>query len=115
MGSIFIYFYRGYAEVLVNSYIAKITVCENILDEETCYAKEFCEGIYGPTCPDCSDNVFRRCQRMPSDVSVQLDQAQARCEQTGGQWYRDQRGSFCLCQVLGLKKVFDSQRGCIND
>ncbi|NUM25739.1 MAG: hypothetical protein HUU49_03930 [Candidatus Buchananbacteria bacterium] len=114
VGGIFIYFYQGYAEQLISRYVSKITVCENISNEEVCYAKEFCEGIYGPTCPDCNDSAFRRCQRIPLNVLAKTEQSKSLCTKTGGEWFHGKMGDFCVCQEIGVNKVFDAAQGCIN-
>ena len=114
IGSVFIYFYQDYAENLVGRYISKITICENITNEEVCFDKSFCEGIYGPTCPSCNDNVFRRCQRIPLGVIAQIQREMALCTQTGGEWFSGKLGEFCVCQEVGTNKIFDSIKGCIK-
>lgn len=113
VGSLFIYFYQGYAEQLINGYVSKITVCENITNEEVCFDKVFCEGVYGPTCPDCNDSAFRRCQRIPLGVVAQNEQMATLCVQTGGEWLHSKVGDFCICQSMGVNKKFDSVKGCI--
>jgi len=114
VGSSFIYLYRDQAELLIADYVAKITVCGNIADEEGCFEKNFCEGIYGPSCPECNDLEFKRCQRVPLKVQAELEQEKGVCQSTGGEWYRSKLGNFCLCQPAGLNKIFDPAKGCIN-
>jgi hypothetical protein len=113
-GSIFIYFYHNYADLIVSKYISKITICGNIVDEEACYEKDFCEGIYGPTCPNCQDNTFRRCQRLPLSIRAQFETEKTLCDQTAGEWYSSKLGNFCLCQQPGTKRTFDKKLGCIE-
>lgn len=114
-GSIFIYFYRNFTKELVGRYVSKITICGNISDETDCYAKNFCEGIYGPSCPDCRDLEFRRCQRVPLKILIQIEQEKKLCQETLGEWYRNKLGNFCLCQKAGAGKVFDKTRGCVDN
>ena len=114
VGSIFIFYYRDFAESLLSLYIAKITVCGNILDELDCYAKDFCAGIYGPSCPDCHDLEFKRCERIPVKVMAQLENEKKLCASTGGEWDRNQYGDFCLCQKAGFDKTFNKTKGCIS-
>ncbi len=114
VASIFIYFYRSQVDILIKNYVAKITICGNITDETDCYSRDYCEGIYGPSCPDCQDLEFKRCQRIPLNVLVKFDQEKKRCQQTGGQWYRNKLGNFCLCQTAGVDKIFDKTLGCVS-
>lgn len=114
VGSIFIYHYRSYADLLIKQYISKITTCENILDEQDCYAKDFCEGIYGPSCPDCHDSELKWCQRIPMDVLVLLEKERHLCVSSGGEWERNKLGNFCLCQKAGINKTFNKTKGCVN-
>lgn len=112
--SVFAYLYRSQVDVLIDRYISKITVCGNILDEKSCFAKDFCEGIYGASCPECEDLEFKRCQRIPLKVSVQIEKEKQLCQDTGGEWYRNKLGNFCLCQQAGLDKTFNRTKGCID-
>ncbi|MAF14278.1 MAG: hypothetical protein CMI53_05330 [Parcubacteria group bacterium] len=114
VGSLFIYFFRGYGDRLVSSFISEITICGNIVDEESCQEKNFCEGIYGPSCPGCEDLEFKRCQRVPLNALVQMEEEKVLCQDTGGEWYTNKLGNFCLCQQAGLNKIFDKELGCIN-
>ena len=36
------------------------------------------------------------------------------CQETGGEWYRNKLGNFCLCQQAGANKKFDKIKGCID-
>jgi len=112
--SVFAFLYRNQTDLLIDRYISKITICGNILNEQDCFAKDFCEGIYGSTCPDCQDLEFRRCQRIPLNVLSQMRQEEKQCQITGGQWYQSELGNFCLCQKAGMNKVFDKQKGCVD-
>lgn len=114
LGIIFIYLYRLEIDFLVKNYISKITICGNISDESDCYAKDFCEGIYGPSCPNCQDLEFKSCQRIPLKVVIQIERERKLCQQTGGEWYRNKLGNFCLCQKAGVDKIFDKTKGCIS-
>ena len=112
--SVFAYLYRSQTDILVGLYASKIAVCGNILDEKECFTKSFCEGIYGATCPECEDLEFKRCQRIPFRVLVQVGAEKKLCEETGGQWYQNKLGNFCLCQKVGLNKIFEKNQGCIS-
>lgn len=114
VGVFFIYFYRIQIDNLVNKYISKITVCENILDENECFTKDFCEGIYVPSCPECQDLEFKRCQRMPVKIAIEFENEKTICANSGGEWYRNKLGNFCLCQNAGAGKIFDKDKGCIT-
>ena len=114
VGGIFIYFYRDYVDDFIGQYIAKITICGNISSEADCYARDFCEGIYRPSCPDCSDLEFIRCQRIPLKVLIQVEKEKKLCQDSGGQWYRNKLGNFCLCQKAGVNKVFNKEEGCVD-
>jgi len=110
VGVIFIYFYRVQIDGFINNYISQITICENITDENECFSKGFCEGIYTSSCPECNDLVFQQCQRMPKKVAVEFINNKKICQETEGQWYRNKLGSFCLCKY---GKVFDKDLGCV--
>ena len=114
VGSIFIYFFRGYGDRLVSRLVSEITVCGNILDESGCQEKSFCEGIYGPSCPDCNDLEFKRCHRVPLHVLVQIEKEKNLCRETAGEWYTNKLGNFCLCQQAGPNKIFNKELGCVN-
>ena len=114
IGSIFIYLYREQTNALIRYYISKITVCGNILNEENCFAKDFCEGIYGPSCPDCQDLGFKRCQRIPLKTLFELEKEKKLCQDTSGEWYRNKLGNFCLCQQAGIDKTFNKTEGCVS-
>ena len=114
IGSLFIYFYRNYASALVDRYVSEITVCGNIVNEADCYARDFCEGIYGPSCPDCQDLEFQSCQRISPLTLSNLEKEKSLCQETGGEWYRNKLGNFCLCQKIGNNKFFDKSQGCVD-
>lgn len=114
IGSIFIYFNCGQIDQMVNNYIAEIADCRNILSEADCYAKDFCEGIYGPGCAGCQGLEFKYCQRIPDQVLVQLDKEKSLCMNTGGEWYHNHLGNFCLCESNGDEKFFNKDEGCIK-
>lgn len=114
VGSIFIYYYSGYADELIDKYIAKITICENITDEKNCYERDFCEGIYGPSCLECDNLEFRECKRVSSEVKKIIVREKNLCDQTDGQWYRNKLGNFCLCQKIGQDLTFDKNKGCVS-
>lgn len=115
LGSGFIYFYRDFIDQAVKTYISKITVCGNITDDEVCMEKDFCQGIYGPSCPDCTDLVFRECVRAPEDSVAVSKKGQELCEQTGGQWYSNRLGDFCLCNIASPNSVFNKEIGCTTE
>src|SRR3989344_341907 len=96
--TLFIFFYRQITNRRVNAYIAEITTCGNITSEADCYARDFCEGIYGPASADSQGQVFLRCEKISDQTAAVLQQQRARCEATSGQWYRNRLGSSCLCQ-----------------
>ncbi len=107
----YIYFYRQNIKGVVNKYLSEITVCENIKDEQTCFEKDFCEGIYDN---DGSVLSFKSCRRI-SNESIENQRAQQQlCERTQGTWYVNKLGSFCLCQSAGPGKIFDSNNGCLD-
>jgi len=112
--SVFVFIYRSYIDKVVLNYVSEITICENILSEQECFAKDFCEGIYGPTCPGCPSVEFVGCQRIPEKVAVKIGQEQLICQNTGGEWYKNNLGSFCLCQKNGGGRIFDKVKGCIS-
>ncbi|HLC89871.1 MAG TPA: hypothetical protein VJG65_02840 [Patescibacteria group bacterium] len=111
---IFVFFYRYWTNISLKDYLATITICGNILDENDCFAKDFCEGIYGPTESDSNQLDFKRCQRLPIPALIEIEQEKNLCQTTGGQWYRNKLGNFCLCEKAGLGKVFDKQKGCVG-
>lgn len=111
VASVFIYLYHSQADLLVNQYIAKITICGNIASEEDCYAKDFCEGIYKPTSSESNELSFIRCQKVKAQVLVELEKEKKLCQESGGEWYRNKLGNFCLCQNT---QKFNKTQGCIS-
>jgi len=114
VASVFTYLYHNQTDWLINKYVDKISICGNILDEKACFAKNECEGIYAPACPNCQDLEFKHCQEIPSKVLAINEQEKNLCQKTGGFWYRNKLGNFCLCQETGAGKTFDKIQGCIN-
>ena len=112
---LFAYLYRFEADKLLKKYIAKITVCGNIFSEDDCYGKDFCEGIYGPVCPTCADLEFKRCQQVSNKFLAQIKKEKEICQGSGGEWYRNKLGNFCLCQKNGINKVWNKERGCVSE
>lgn len=113
-GSLFIYYFRGYADDLVKKYTEELTVCENLLSSQDCFAVESCVGIYGPTCPNCDDSEFKFCQKLPFNVEQAIIKDKKLCEGSDGKWYRNKLGHFCLCDQVGQNKVFDKSLGCVD-
>ncbi len=112
--SAFVFFYRERTDRIVQEYVAEITTCGNIADEADCAQKDFCEGIYEPTCPTCSSLQFVRCASVPPTIQVERTRQQKLCESTGGEWYKNNYGTLCLCRDVDALATFDAQRGCIN-
>ncbi|OGY55266.1 MAG: hypothetical protein A3A24_02060 [Candidatus Buchananbacteria bacterium RIFCSPLOWO2_01_FULL_46_12] len=111
---IFIYFYRGQVDKLVDRYVDKIASCGEITSEAECVKNSFCEGIYGPSCPECKDLAFKNCQEVSVSTAGILEKEQDLCLKTGGEWYRNKLGSFCLCETGGANKIFSRVRGCVD-
>ncbi|MFA6381757.1 MAG: hypothetical protein WCX08_00625 [Candidatus Buchananbacteria bacterium] len=109
--SAYIYFYRSKTDILLKQYIAKITNCGNITNEDECFSRDFCQGIYGPSCPTCQDLEFKNCQRIPVKVLGETAQQKNICLQSNGRWYRNKLGNFCLCAA---GDIFDKTRGCVS-
>lgn len=110
---LFVYFYQRLTDRMVKEYVAGITTCGNITSEADCFARDFCEGIYGPSCVGCQDATFLRCGKVSPQTEAALATARARCEGTGGTWFRNHLGSFCLCQSAGANMMFNPDRGCV--
>ncbi|MBI3291134.1 hypothetical protein HYZ76_02515 [Candidatus Falkowbacteria bacterium] len=113
-GSVFMFFYQDYIGQLVKEYIAKITICGNITDEDVCYEKDFCEGVYGPPAPGSNEIEFKNCQNIPVETFIVKQKSKILCENTNGQWYTNKLGDFCICQKAGVNKKFDRDRGCLS-
>lgn len=111
--SLFIFRYKQYIDTMVRSYVDSITVCGNILDEQTCLARESCEPIYGPAGPNDPRLEFKNCQRKSLTTLVQEQAQKESCERTGGEWYENNLGEFCLCQKAGANMTFDRTQGCV--
>src|SRR3989339_1881165 len=111
---LFVYIYQTKTNQMVANYVADITVCGNILSEDDCYSRNFCRGIYAPICQTCNQLEFRGCQKVSDHVALQLDQEKTLCQVTGGFWYRNKLGNFCLCDQNGINKKFDQKLGCIS-
>jgi len=110
----FIYLYQSQINLALARYTSKITICENILNENDCFSQYYCEPIYTTACADCQDLVFKSCHRLSDEDLVDLERQKAVCENSGGQWYRNHLGNFCLCQSAGANKIFDKILGCVN-
>ncbi len=110
----FTFVYREKTNAFVGNYAKSIASCGNIIDEKECYNNDYCEGIYGPNCPTCQDVEFKSCQRLSDKALSQINGQKTTCQESGGQWYRNKLGSFCLCQLAGANKVWDKNQGCIN-
>ena len=113
VGGAFIYFYRSFGNEIVRRYVEKITVCENITVEEICRQRQSCEGIYGPT-KDSDKNQFLSCQTIPAHRVAEIQSSFSLCQETGGRWYENRLGKFCLCDALGTNKTFSKDKGCID-
>ena len=111
--TLLVYFYQRITDRMVDDYVAGITTCGNITSEGDCYARDFCEGIYGPNCVGCEDLTFLRCENVSAQTEAALSTARNRCEATGGTWFRNRLGSFCLCQSAGANMMFNPDRGCV--
>ena len=111
VASVFMYLYYSQANFLVSNYVSKITICGNIVSEEDCYAKDFCEGIYKPASSESNELNFIRCQRVPVSALSEIELEKKSCQLSGGQWYRNKLGSFCLC---GSSQKFNKTQGCIS-
>ncbi len=103
--------YSNQTDGLIDDYVAKITVCENITDEQTCYQHDFCEGVYRNTTE--GSTAFSSCRRIDDKTQAMLSEQQAMCVQTNGEWMRSHRGFYCQCPASpGKRGVFDKQQGC---
>lgn len=111
--TIWFYFARYKADDFVTEYLERITICSSIKDEQQCYDKEFCEGVYSPSCPECNDLTFQHCQRISLTTEASLKKEQKLCEDTSGKWYTNKYGRFCLCNTVSGEK-FDKDKGCIE-
>lgn len=113
LGGVFVYFYKQFGNELVARYVEKITNCGIILEEEVCSTKKFCEGIYAPSDPSSQQATFLKCQKIPLDRLAGIQQDFNLCENTGGMWYENKLGKFCICDKLGARGTFDKEKGCI--
>lgn len=113
VGGAFIYFYRSFGNEIVQRYIEKITICENITVESICLERKSCEGIYGPT-EFSGKNQFLECKTIPPHRLSEMQSSFALCQETGGRWHENKLGKFCLCDSLGTNKIFDKEKGCVN-
>ncbi len=109
--SAFIFLYRGATDKLINKYISKITVCSEITEEDLCFSRDYCVGIYKPSCLECKDLVFSNCERISFGTVAKIEKERGLCESSSGRWYRNKLGNFCFCQA-GDK--FDKKVGCVT-
>lgn len=109
---LFTYFYGSETSKVVEEYTKKITTCSNLMTEEACYNNNYCEGVYGPTCSDCEDLEFKKCQEVKPNILARSQAKREACEGTGGQWAKNKLGEFCLCN--SFVKTWDKTRGCIK-
>lgn len=112
--TIFVFEYRVTNNALVQDYENTLVDCAQLTTEAQCSAYERCEAIYAPVCSGCTEVTFMGCQKISAPVALQLDEDKTVCEATGGMWYRNQYGQFCLCEKAGLNKVFAEGQGCVD-
>lgn len=110
LANIYIYFYRQSIGGAVNKYLSEITVCENISDEQICFEREVCEGIYES---ENNNLIFKSCRSVGLADLENRQSLQVLCEKTQGVWYKNKLGYFCLCQSAGPGKIFNQSQGCI--
>ncbi|MDX9893394.1 MAG: hypothetical protein RB292_03175 [Patescibacteria group bacterium] len=113
LSTIFVFFYRTGTDAMVEKYIFEITNCGNLITEQDCLANPFCEAIYAPGCDDCLATEFRRCVKVSPALASQQAQEEDLCVKTGGQYYQNKYGKFCLCPQTEGKNVFDQEKGCV--
>lgn len=114
VGVALITYYLSKNNQIVKDYVEQITVCGNIIDEEDCYSRDFCQGIYAPTCPTCQSVEFQKCVKIEGQSKDLLAAEKTICESTSGVWYRNRLGSFCICDRDGMNKKFEPEKGCVE-
>ena len=113
LGGAFVYVYHQFGNEIVRRYVEKITNCGIISDESVCSEKKFCEGIYG-LLDDTSDKVeFLKCRKIPFNRLAGMEHDFNLCQNTGGRWYENRLGKFCLCDELGSSGTFNKEKGCV--
>lgn len=106
----FVYVYRATITATVRAYEHQLTVCENILNEAECRTKaDVCQGIY---IADAQGLSFKRCQSISAQAAVDQVATEKLCQATGGEWFTNELGAFCLCQSAGANMRFNRQTGC---
>jgi hypothetical protein len=109
---LFTFSYRQLTHERLIEYVEAITDCRQLIDEQTCVSHVGCESIYETTCSDCTDHVFVRCVEIDGQRAEQLKREEQLCDETGGRWYRNELGHFCLCDAVAPTASFKPNQGC---
>jgi hypothetical protein len=113
IATLVMFIYRGRIGRLVESYREEIAVCANIVDEQTCFDNDRCQGIYTPSCPTCAP-TFTECQEVSEQAATVYAEDKILCERTGGEWQKTKLGQLCTCDMVGMVRVFDKTQGCVT-
>ena len=103
LAGVLFFVYRNYSSSLLAGFFNDGGRCVNISDEGQCYQHDYCEGIYD------KESKFKYCQEVSDKVLAMNAKDQELCNETGGKWYRNKFGNFCLCQN---SHKFDQDKGC---
>ncbi len=85
--------------------------CESLRDENECFKNEACEGIYNASSDEL---IFLYCQTQSEETRNERQAQKDLCQKSGGEYYINKLGGFCLCQSAGPDKKFDKIKGCIS-
>lgn len=105
LAGIFVFVYQNYSRDLLVKYFENNDRCAGISDEQECHQHDYCEGIYD------KESKFKYCQIVSDKILTMIEIEKELCQNTGGKWYRNKLGNFCLCQN---SHKFDKIQGCIN-
>ena len=111
IGATFIIFYHDQTNILIKQYTDKLSICGNITDEKVCHDNSLCKGIYGPSCPTCTDVVFSECKTISPADRAQTALTKNLCQKTAGRWQASITGDYCSCPS---GQTFNSFQGCIK-
>jgi len=111
VGGVFIYLYRDFTERLINKYNSKMVSCNDILEEDQCFLRDYCIGVFKPSCSTCSDLSFSHCERLSFGQVSETEKEKKLCEATSGRWHRNKLGNFCICPI---NEKFIKTAGCVK-
>jgi len=111
VGGIFSAVYKLYWESKIQNYAYSLDTCQQ-LSEERCLENSKCQPVYKLSSGENNILVFGTCSALTDNSKQKLNDAQALCQKTGGEWTRLKTGSYCNCSVVGVGVTWNKDKGC---